>query len=156
MKNKQHDVITVQSLGESMTPLIKNGSKVVVDFKSALPYRLGEIVVFLLRKKLVVHRVLKVRRTMRGNEYLLKGDNNPMADGWFKEKYLLGRVKRVIYPSHQVVFTDKKAAILRYVFVLYSYLTGLRNVREGWLKIFFRPLYHFIFFLHSKTRPSLR
>lgn len=134
-----------------MSPLVKNGAKVLVDFNKPFPYYIGEVVVFFQGKKLVVHRILNARQTAGQKLYLLKGDNNRKTDGWIKGKQIIGRVSKIVYPSYQISLTGRRAIILQYIFVLYSYLTKHVNLREGKLQFFFKLIYRVIFLLHSKT-----
>ena len=79
--------------GFSMIPFIQNGDIVtIVPLKEYAP-SLGDVVAFAppLSGKLAVHRIIKRKRGF----YLLKGDNNLVADGWIPYKKILGCVGRV-------------------------------------------------------------
>jgi hypothetical protein len=76
-----------------MQPFIREGDVVTVSpLRGAAP-RLGDVVAYaeLEGDRVVVHRVVGTR----GGAWLVKGDNNPGADGLVVPAQIIGRVTRV-------------------------------------------------------------
>lgn len=86
----------IKGIGDSNWPLVRDGSALDVEGHGSRPPARGDLVVFLRGDLPVCHRVLAVsRRPGEPARYLLKGDANLHADGWFAETAVLGRVVRV-------------------------------------------------------------
>ncbi len=76
-----------------MTPTIRDGDVITVSpLKDIMPRR-GDVLAFRHpdRPQMLVHRVLHVK----ANDYFIKGDNCPAADGWVPAKNILGLITRV-------------------------------------------------------------
>jgi hypothetical protein len=89
-----------QSKGFSMLPFIHEGDLVTVSPLSGAAPRLGDVVAYAAveLERVVVHRV--VGRS--GGAWLVKGDNNPGADGLIVQAQILGRVTRVERDGREV------------------------------------------------------
>ena len=86
--------LKIQCLGYSMSPFIKDRNRVTIKpLEKDLPLKFGDIVAIAVhdRKKILVHRIIKVAVP----KYLIKGDNNTGADGWFDKKDILGVVENI-------------------------------------------------------------
>lgn len=71
----------------SMEPLITSNS-IGVAIQTDV-YHVGDVVVFRESSgRYICHRII----SQRGNEYLIKGDNTVMNDGWFQRDYIWYRV----------------------------------------------------------------
>lgn len=85
--------------GFSMTPFIRDGDSITI---AQLPVQLhaGDVVAFInpCCRKLTVHRIVHISE----NGYLIKGDNNPEADGRVPRSAIIGRVVRVEHGSRSV------------------------------------------------------
>jgi hypothetical protein len=82
-----------QARGHSMTPAIRDGDTITLSpLGDLLPGR-GDVLAFRHPNQLqmLVHRVQRIR----GNLFLIKGDNCSAADGWIPAENLLGFVTRV-------------------------------------------------------------
>jgi len=82
-----------QTRGFSMSPFVKNNDIVtIVPLHTSSP-RLGEVVAIIHPEtgRLIVHRIIG----KKGEDYLIKGDNTPDADGLIAASNILGRVKKV-------------------------------------------------------------
>jgi len=79
--------------GSSMWPFILEGDVVTLSPLNGEPPRIGEVVAFShpRAKGLCIHRIVEIR----GEKYLIGGDNNRRPDGVFAISDLLGRVTRV-------------------------------------------------------------
>ena len=84
--------------GFSMSPFIKDRNSITIKpVEKELSPKLGDIVAIAVhdRKKILVHRIVKVA----GPQYLTKGDNNAIVDGWFDRKDILGVVENIAMQS---------------------------------------------------------
>jgi signal peptidase I len=152
MKKDMTHLTWVRATGESMVPLIKSGTSVQVDFRNtASSPRIGEIVVFLIHHRLVIHRVVAIWGTGKKKKFLLKGDNSRKSDGWIEKRAILGKVKKIKHARQEIILTNTRSYLFNYVFLAYSLSTGIFNIHGGVLKSLFRPLYQGIMFLYSKT-----
>lgn len=67
--------------GRSMEPLFHTGDVVFLEKKSPDEIRVGDIVVYkTLGGKYIIHRVIEVYEAAGTTCYIVKGDNNPIAD----------------------------------------------------------------------------
>src|SRR3989344_7750742 len=108
-KNPSNNIIIqATSKGGSMEPQIKHGCKILVQLGDDLEYRIGDIVVVILRNTLVAHRIIKSKRKNSSYEFLLKGDNNKRADGFISRKALIGKLEKIIYPDYVIELNNKK------------------------------------------------
>ena len=86
--------------GGSMAPLIPDRSAVVVRRVEPAAIRAADaVLVRAAPGRMLLHRVLRVRRSARGRRFLLKGDRLGRCDGWFGEDQVLGCVSEVCWPS---------------------------------------------------------
>jgi len=89
-----------EAKGASMLPFIRNDDLITVSPLSGNTPRFGDVVAFVLMEtgKLRVHRIVG----KKGNSFLIKGDNNPDADGLIPKSDVLGRVTKVERDGKQV------------------------------------------------------
>src|SRR5688572_10550092 len=85
-------ICEVQMQGQSMAPALPGGTMARIHGSSEVP-RVGEVVAFWDGKRVVVHRVRKVRSSARGSECRTRGDANLRSDGWIAVDLLVGRVE---------------------------------------------------------------
>jgi signal peptidase I len=78
----------------SMTPLIRSGDQVLIQQTNPESIRFGDIVMFRRDMDLIVHRVLKRRRTADGFLFTEKGDA-VIDPGKFKADSVVGRITMV-------------------------------------------------------------
>ena len=108
----------IKARGESMMPLVLPGATIHVNF-SCNTFYIGDIVVFLCNKHLVIHRII---HKTRNNQYILMGDNNYTVDGLFSSQYLLGKVVK-INNFNQIIDTQSFVqSKMKYAYVLKSRL----------------------------------
>ena len=83
---------TVKISGNSMWPLFKDGSTVVVEHGSA-GLRFGEIVLFQRGEILIAHRIVRISRRSGRRFFITKGDRSLRYDRQrLEEDHILGRV----------------------------------------------------------------
>lgn len=109
-------LFTITALGDSQYPIITSGSTLTVSPTGAI--RPGDLIVFTLNNVPVCHRVMWTRA--RGQkEYLLKGDNVSVCDGWIQGTAVKGRVVKINDAS-----TSSFAFLLESIWVLACYWTA--------------------------------
>ena len=79
--------------GQSMLPLIQHGDRVLVTHGIAR-IRRGSVVVFRRERKLIAHRLLRLRRD-RSGQFVTKGDNATQFDEPVAQDNVLGHVVAV-------------------------------------------------------------
>lgn len=116
-------IIKAPAKGESMAPLIKDGCQLVVSLNKDRELEIGDIVLIFLEKKWGVHRIIKIFKNKNSRmEYITKGDNNLRVDGRFSREEIVGIVEKIIYPDYEINLKGRKNQILKYFFVIYSWL----------------------------------
>lgn len=80
--------VTICLEGDSMRPLIRRGKDPVTIIPLQRPLKKGDVVLFRLGGKYIVHRVWK----MQGGLVRTFGDNCWHAEPWFPEEQVLGQV----------------------------------------------------------------
>ena len=145
--NSSKNLFSTSSIqGWSMAPLIKPGHRLLINFKPK-NYKLGDIVIFFKKDKVIAHRIIKTKKN-KNLLFLLKGDNTSSLDGWFTSGEILGRVEKIIYPNYKIDLTKKKGKILNHLLVAYSQLNyrfpfflNLRfSYKISFLKILYRKM----------------
>lgn len=105
-----------------MHPLIKEGEKLLVEFDPISIISIGEIVVFLKNKKMVAHRIVGIKKTKRGNRFILKGDNLPHSKEILPRELILGKTTKIIRPDYTTNLKQPKFKLINRFFLLYSLL----------------------------------
>lgn len=123
-----------QANGLSMFPFIRDGDILTIAPKPK-NLRLGNVVVFVNpgNGRLTVHRIIGIDR----NNYEVRGDNCPKADGAISHADILGHIAQVEHRGRRVWLG---LGIERIAIALLS--------SRGWLislMIFIHRIYHFIF-----------
>ncbi|MBU3956716.1 signal peptidase I [Patescibacteria group bacterium] len=108
--------------GNSMHPLIKEGEKLLVEFGPFSRLSVGEIVVFFKKKKLVAHRIIKIKKNKKGDSYILKGDNLPRSKETLPRRSIVGKVTKIIHSDYITDLKKPKFRIINKFFLLYSLL----------------------------------
>lgn len=81
--------IFISSDSKSMLPFIKSKDKLETSKKKEILF--GDIIAFLRKDKIIVHRVVFKKK----NYLLTKGDNSKLFDGYLHKKSVLGVVERI-------------------------------------------------------------
>lgn len=96
------DTMLIKAKGISMTPLIFDGSDVVVKKKNFSSIKVDDIVAFHSHGNIIVHRVV-----YKASSYIIpKGDNSPVSDGKIKPEQILGKVISVHYKNIRYDIND--------------------------------------------------
>jgi len=83
--------VRFRAKGFSMSPFIKDGDLITLAPLTDRSPRLGDVIAFTQKGtgKLTVHRVVRIK----GDTYLIKGDNTSGAEGLESKESILGLVK---------------------------------------------------------------
>jgi hypothetical protein len=85
--------VRIGGMGRSMTPFIREHDTVLLMPNSARPVAVGDVVLIDLGERgLALHRIVE----RRAGRYLLKGDGNESADGWFPRESILARACAIL------------------------------------------------------------
>jgi len=90
--SKGHSVQTVAS-GYSMFPFLRKGDILTIEPVPMEMIKLGDIVVFERGEKWIAHRVIKIRNSKEGFEFLLRGDTNLRFDSVVNSENYAGAVR---------------------------------------------------------------
>jgi len=136
--------IKAPATGSSMMPLIKEHCQLKVKLGEKISYHKGDIALFSKKGHLTAHRIIKVQSPF----FILKGDNNPSADGSFTASDFFGKVEKIIYPQYTINLESRANQFLKRFFALYSVLNlkfpFLVNLRKLYKVSFFKTLYRLL------------
>lgn len=110
-------LITLVAEGSSMYPFIKGGESVSVKTKQKP--REGDIIVFLRKDIIIIHRLLKVNRS----DVITKGDFNLGFDSPVKKRHIIG----VVYFSDYRRFRSLNVLISGFSFFIGKIYTLCKN-----------------------------
>ena len=82
-------------VGDSQLPLIPHGTAVESEVIDSHRIENGDLLIFMIKHSYACHRVLWKKREDGLNWFFMKGDNNPVADGWVPETHVVGKVIRI-------------------------------------------------------------
>jgi hypothetical protein len=85
-------LLQFRARGGSMRPFIRDQDLIEVAPLSGEQARRGQVVVFELDGRLLVHRVVSLRQGKDGMRLLVQGDALLYPDGWIQPKQVFGRV----------------------------------------------------------------
>ena len=88
----------LETRGTSMRPLVRAGSRMLVDF-GAQPSGVGQVVVFEHGDGIVAHRIVGQRQRDGSEELILKGDAEPFFDRPIAPADVLGIVRGIRPPG---------------------------------------------------------
>lgn len=79
--------------GKSMFPLLREGDVVFIKKVGSRDIKVGDIIVYEYNGKYIIHRVIEVIHYNNRVYYVTKGDNNPIADPYYKPGVPYSKVK---------------------------------------------------------------
>ncbi|KKQ36367.1 MAG: Signal peptidase I [Candidatus Roizmanbacteria bacterium GW2011_GWA2_37_7] len=109
-----------KSSGKSMLPIINPGDKLFIEETNIKSLKIGEIIVFYDKGKLISHRIIK----KRNGRIIAKGDNSPFPDKKMISNEIFGRVVKITGKKGYIDLRTQKANLLKYVFLFYSVISG--------------------------------
>lgn len=114
--------------GTSMQPIINEGDKLFLEKVKFSEIKVGDIVVFYQRKKLIGHRVIK----KNSDVIITKGDNIPFFDKPLKKKEILGKLLKIEGKYGIINLDSTFARLINKYFLFYNYATYYLPL---WLRI---------------------
>jgi len=132
--------IYLKSQGKSMEPVINSCSELLISINKDFKYEIGDIVCFLKKNGLIVHRVIDIIKKRRLT-YLLKGDNNIIFDGYYLKKDIYGKIEFIINNDH--IINYKKGIYLQKLIAITGKISNLSPFRY--------IIFYFIKLLNRKT-----
>ena len=121
-KSGKRSLITMS--GNSMRPLFRDGSKVVVEHRSTR-IRFGDIVLYRRTGSLVAHRVVRIYRKGADLLFLTKGDRALKFDSpLLREDEIVGKVVGKMKGENVVVFQAKYWTPLNFMIAVCSFAIG--------------------------------
>ncbi|MBT4646902.1 hypothetical protein HOC11_01405 [archaeon] len=119
-----------------MYPIFQSNTELLININDSQDYHAGEIVCFLQKKGLIVHRITSESLIKNKKSFSLKGDNNTSSDGQYISKNIHGKVTHIINDNH--ILFHKKGRLI------HKFIAKISNVSEKnkLLSLFFKPLKH--------------
>ncbi|MCS7140141.1 MAG: signal peptidase I [Candidatus Nezhaarchaeota archaeon] len=109
--------------GRSMIPTFHEGDVVLVVGVKPSDIRVGDIIVYKVSDKLIIHRVIEISINDGKYFFRTKGDNNPVPDlNLVSEDQVVGRVFGVILPRIGVLISK---FLLPYKYIVVALLIAL-------------------------------
>jgi signal peptidase I len=129
-----------QLFGRSMAPVLMEKDKLFVKSVPIASLRFGDVIVYEIGGKVVVHRLIKKKQKSDGTWRLwTKGDNVSVLDKPVKEDVVIGRVDRILRDNQE---WDLTCSIHQFL----NILIGLFSLIDAWawslvirVKTFFCP-----------------
>jgi signal peptidase I len=128
-----------------MLPTIRPGS--FVTFKKELNYKIGDIIVFSVDSKYIVHRVV----AFTGDLVLTRGDNNTRNDGYVEKEFIRGKVISVkgesknIYELYSLSYIKVRQIFFKVLIKTKNFV--FQNSNRIILKLFLYVLYKIQIFM---------
>ncbi len=80
-----------------MRPFIFNGETVEITSADVAHLRRGHIILcWLVKDRLVLHRIVRVQKTANGNKFIVQGDAFCWPDGWIPSENVIGMATAVL------------------------------------------------------------
>jgi len=86
----------IEAIGASMSPLIRSSDTLVIQPANANSLKCGDVILFIGKKEnMVIHRLIRIKRTSQGRLFLAQGDQAAASDGWVTPAQVFGRVTSI-------------------------------------------------------------
>jgi signal peptidase I len=107
--------------GTSMHPLVRNGDILMVDPVKSGKIRVGDVVLCTPAVgSVVVHRVIRTKKTRKATRYLVQGDQASQPDGWISQEQVTARLSAIERDGRQIDMYCFRMRILSWFAVLRS------------------------------------
>ena len=125
--------VRFRATGSSMHPLVRDGDTLLISPCQPSDIRPGDILLCVgAHQRVVVHRVIRRKRSRHGAQFLLQGDKAAQSDGWIDSSAIYGRLEEITRDGKRIV-TSGRFRFLGLVIVL-AYRLGLRHTTlAAWL-----------------------
>lgn len=84
----------MQMITGSMRPLIREGDQLHIELQPQV-IQLGDILIYRHRGQFIAHRLVDIRQSREGEQFILKGDAIPRFDAPLPRERIIGRVAYV-------------------------------------------------------------
>lgn len=133
---RQGQSVRFRAPGLSMHPAIKEGETITVEPVALLDIKLGDILLYIVGKKAIAHRVVSIKRkegdsTTQSstlspkNLFILRGDASATCDYPVEAQQVLGKVAFVEKGSRCLDLYSRRAKILRIAHAWVSHIKRL-------------------------------
>ncbi len=124
---------TCEISGLSMAPLLRHGDRLLIKH-GAGRFRIGDVIVFRVSEKLLVHRVVDKRKTKEGEVLLAKGDQSRVFDEPITADQVIGKVLEVQGSSGRLRLASRSWMLANYCLAALSRLAARsdRAARALW------------------------
>lgn len=122
---KDHD-FKMRVKGKSMEPTIMEDSYVVIEAIHPAHIKIGDVVVFKVANKIIIHRVIGIHKIKEDLFFVEKGDNSLILS-IFPYESLLGRIRGV--DNKNVLKLYDKNVVENYLLFTYSLFKKFRPVK---------------------------
>ena len=97
-----------------MLPTIKDGEAVTVEPVNASAIKRGDILLYLTRRGVTAHRVVKINRSEKDSlGFIMRGDAPGSSDETVRPEQILGRIISVERDGRSIDLTTRRAKIMR-------------------------------------------
>jgi signal peptidase I len=103
-----------------MRPFIRDGDIIITKRVDPKNMSSGDIILYCLREKFCVHRIIRKRKENGKTVFFTKGDRLSHYDAPVDEKQILGKVIAVKKKNKIINLTSKKWQMLNLLIFLYS------------------------------------
>ena len=130
--------VRFRATGSSMHPLVRDGDTLLIVPCQPSDIRPGDILLCVgAHQRVVVHRVIRRKRSRHGAQFLLKGDKAAQSDGWIDSSAIYGRLEEIERAGKRFSTTGSFRCLG--LLIVLARRLGLRNstsaaLLSGWLK----------------------
>lgn len=116
---------SIEICGNSMKPLLHNGSRVLIEHCSS-SVNIEDIIVYYRNNGLIAHRVIRIKTDEQKRLYLTKGDSAlRFDDPLVSEKEIVGVVRGIVKESKTIHLTGWRWRIFGKVMAASSLIVGI-------------------------------
>jgi signal peptidase len=124
-----------RATGESMQPFILNHDVLEVAPVVGKEIKSGDVLLVETNDgRIIAHRVVKLGRDGKNSIYLIRADNSPFPDGWFRNETILGRVELVQRGDLRIGLTSFQQRLKAHIWVTVAPFA----VKFSWLPVWLR------------------
>lgn len=123
LKQLNNDKSAVKVHGGSMGPFIRDGDIIITKRVNPKDMARGDIILYYLREKICVHRIIRKSKENGKTVFFTKGDRLYHFDAPVDEKQISGKVIAVKKKNKIINLTSKKWQMLNLLLLIYSLST---------------------------------
>lgn len=157
--NKTH---LVQTYGTSMLPLIKEGSKVIIQYIRPVDIKVGDIIAFRRSINLVLHRVIG-KHTFNGKVYFIEKGDDTFDTTIISEDVVIGKAVQMKAGNATIRLDHGFWAVINRIMGIYGYINSsifnrirfIKNKLVGERRTFFATFGYKVFKTFTSCIPIL-